>query len=511
MSTPTNLKQREELFEGFLDQLVFETRETELTPEKRRARRKLVKDDRLAFAKTYFPGVFTEDFNAVHRHMATLTTGRHSISGFPMSGKSAFGYFGIGMHEIAHGMGGILACGARTQDIAVRNTKRFARVIKKHRMLKYDFGLEVIQDSAGDYIFKSEEGQTHVVAGSVNTGLRNIVDDDFNRIRFILLDDLYNKESVRSELDNKRVFEWVTGEAYRQMEYDGLAIWLGNSINEGCPINLHKKEFPDNHFSFPILNEEGESNWPDRLSMEDIEEMKASIPADVWYSEYLDDPLEVGEEFDASWLTPMNTLGKTIIASITAVDPSHGSSPAACDKAAFTLGITPDHEVVCLGVYIRKEGYPKFFNYLRKVHLRTPNHRAILFEDDFAQWSIAQPYYMQWLEKEETPLPIVRHKAKDLASKHRAADKDSRILTLVHPHQTGLFFYAKDVMETSDFETYRRQYMNYGRHGKKKLDGLDAAATAYLMIRGYISTGTFKPTGKRQRSRPTWDRGGWHI
>lgn len=510
MKAPTNLRQREELFEGFLDQLLFDTQETELTPEKRRERRAVADTDSLAFAKTYFPNVFTDPFNDVHRHMAGLKVGKYSVSGFPMSGKSAFAYFGIGMRLIATGMGGILVCGARNDDIAVRNTKRFSRVIKKHRMLQYDYDLSVVQDSAGDYIFKSAGGQTHVIAGSVNTGLRNITDDEFKRIRFMLLDDLYNKESVRSEIDNKRVFEWVTGEAYRQMEYDGLSIFLGNSINEGCPINLHKAWAPEAHFSFPILNEEGESNWPERLSMEDITRLQAETPADVWFSEYLDDPLEVGQEFDVDWLNTIQVRPDDIVASITAVDPSFGQSPAACYKAAFTLGILRDHRVVCLGVYIRKEGYPKFFDYLREIQQRVPRHRVILFEDDFAQWEHARPYYDTWLKREKTPLPIKRHRAKDLSTKHRASDKESRILTLVHPHQTGLFYYDESITGTSDFELYRRQYLNFGAHGRKKLDGLDAAATAYIMIRSYVESGRFKATGKRERQRPSWDRGGWY-
>lgn len=508
MALSFNQAKADAQFELLLDQILYEVSETELTPEKRRLRRSKADVSPLDFAKTYFPKVFTEDFNRVHLHLASLKEGKYSISGFPQSGKSAFTYLGIGMQKIALGMGGIFACTARDMDTATQATKRYARIIKRHTILCYDYDLEIIQDSAGDYIFKSQGGTTHVIGGSVSTGLRNKTDDDFKRIKFAIGDDLYNKESVRSESDNKRVFEWITGELWRQMEYDGLCIVLGNSINEGCPINLLKADYPDQHFSFPIADEDGNSNWPDRLSLEDIAQLEADTPSDVWYSEYLDDPLEVGEEFDVDWLSSINVNTTEILASITAVDPSHGSSPAACYKAACTLSILSNHKVVMTGIYIRKESYPLFFNYLREKHLTTPKHRAILFEDDFSQWAFAQPYYMEWLKKEETPLPITRYLAKDLKSKHRSSDKDSRILTLVHPHQTGLFTYDEAIMGTSDYELYRRQYLNYGSHGKKKLDGLDATATAYLMIRAYIETSRFKATGRRKMAKPGWDRGG---
>ncbi len=516
MASAFNLAKAESNFEELVERLLFEVKETELTPEKRRERRRAADTDPLVFARTYFAKVFTDEFNAVHHHIAALEKGKYSVSGFPQSGKSAITYLGLGMWKIAMGMGGIMLCGARELPTATNATRRFARIIKKHALLRYDYQLEIIQDSAGDYIFKSENGTTHVQAGSVSTGVRNKTDDEFNRIKFAILDDLYNKESVRSEPDNQRVFEWVTGEVDRQMEYDGLRIMLGNSINEGCPVNLVKAHSPDTHFSFPIIGDEEESNWPERLSAEMIEALKADTPSDIWFSEYLDDPLEVGEEFDADWLRTINVNRLEILATITAIDPSYGQSPNACFKGAAELAILSDHRCVLTDIYIRKDGYEQFFYYLRERAQLAKKHKAFLFENDFAQWEMAKPYYDAWLKKEKTPLAIVLHNAKDLKTKHRAADKDSRILTLVHPHLTGMFLYSEEITGSSDYELYRRQYLGYGNQGKKKKkgkkkdDGLDAVATAYIMIRHYIETERFKGVGRRKRERPTWEKGGWH-
>ncbi len=496
-------------FDQLLDRLQFESVETDLTPAKRRARRKNTDACDMAFAKTYFPKVFTHEFNDLHRHIASLDVGRYSVSGFPQSGKSAFLFLGKGMRRIALGMGGIFNVSARDIRKAEARTTSLTRIIKRNRLLSYDYGLTIEQDRAGYHIIKADAGTTHLVAGSVNTGLRSLVDDDFKRIRFAIADDLYDKESVRSELDNQRVFEWITGELWRQLEDDALCIVPGNSINEGCPINLLKKAYPDQHYVFPIRRGDGTSAWPERYTKEEIDTKEAETPADVWHSEYLDDPLEIGEVFDPAWIHPVRVRPSKILTSITAVDPSYGESPSACFKAAATLSILESHEVILTGIWIRRESYPALFRYLREVHLRTPNHRAILFEDDFSQWAFAQPYYMHWLELEKTPLPIVRHRAKDLKTEHRAADKESRIMTLVHPHQTGLFKYDERITGSSDFELYRRQYLGFGKHGTKKLDGLDAAATAYIMIRAYLETGSFKGLGRRKRERPSW-AGGFH-
>lgn len=509
MAPRKDLRQMEADFEHLLDRLQFEVADSDLTPEKRRQRRRLADADDLAFAQTYFPNVFTHPFNDLHRHLAGLKAGKYSISGFPQSGKSAFAYLGKGVKQIALGMGGIFAVASRTSEKAEMRTSSLARIIRKNRILLYDYSIEIEQDRVGHHIFKAEGGYTQLVAGSVNTGLRSIVDDDFKRIRFAIGDDLYDKESVRSDLDNLRVKEWITGELHRQMERDGLCIVLGNSISDGCPIRLLQKEFPDRHFSFPIVDVDGRSSWPERYSDDDVRALEAETPSDVWHSEYLDDPLEIGEEFDPDWLHPIAVNRSDVIASITAVDPSYGQSPSACYKAASTISILSDHRVVITGLRIRREGYSTFFSYLREIHQRTPRHRVILFEDDFSQWSLAQPYYLQWLRDNETPLPIVTHSAKSLKTKHRAADKESRILNLVHPHQTGLFKYDEQLMGSSDWELYRRQYMNFGKHGSRKLDGLDATATAYIMIRAYIETGHFKPLKQRTMQRPRWG-GGFH-
>jgi hypothetical protein len=510
MARERDIRQAEELFDQLLESVLFEVAETELTPEKRRERRRAADADVMAFAKTYFPNVFSAPFNDAHRHIASLKVGKYTISGFPQSGKSAFGYLAVGMHKIAMGLGGIYAVGCRDLDTARNRTKALSRILQSNKTLCYDYGISCVQDSAGYHIFKAEGGSTHLVAGSVSTGLRNIVDDDFKRIRFMILDDLYNKESVRSELDNLRVYEWVTGEAYRQMERDGLSLLFGNSINDGCPVRLLAKEFPDRHFSFPILNDKGESNWPERLDMEAIEKLKSETPSDIWHAEYLDDPLELGDQFQPEWLHTMRPHRDDILATIIAVDPAYGQSPESCAKAAFALAILKDHRVVCLGIRIRNEPYPIFFSALREMVLRLPKCKAILFENDFSQWAFAQPYYQEWLKQEETPLPIVMHNAKDLKTAHRAADKDSRIMNLVHPHALGQFFYDEDVVGTSDYEIYKRQFLKYGKHGRTKLDGLDAAATAYIMIRAYIDTGGFKPLGKRRHERPRWDKRGFH-
>lgn len=488
-------------FEQALEQALFEVTESDLTPEKRRARRKNADRSDLAFCKIYFPKIFTEDFNLVHRHVAALTQGNFTVSGFPGSGKSAFTFVGKAIKHIAAGKGGIVAVAARTQDKAEARTSHLSRIILANRTLCYDYGIECIQDRSGYHIFKSDGGHTHLVAGSVNTGLRSIVDDDFKRITLAVGDDLYDKETVRSETDNTRVTEWIKGELWRQMERDGLSVVLGNAINDDCPIVRLKRERPEQHFSFPIRDDKGRSQWPARYPDDVIEEMEAEIPFDVWQGEYLDDPAEKGDVFDPSHIRHVRINLLEVVAAITAIDPAHGESPEACYKSAMTLGMLTNGQAAVLDAYLRKEGYTAFFNYLHAVRQRVPAHKAFLFENDFSQFAFAQPYYLQWMKDTGEVLPIVLHNSKDSKTEFRAADKDSRIMNLVHPHQTGQLVYHDELEGSPDFKLFRKQLLAFGR-SKAKLDGPDALATAYIMVRAYIETGAFRPLAERRFHPP---------
>ncbi len=506
LNTFTNLEQQEAHLDQFLDQVQFETSTKDLTPEKRRARRKAADADPLAFARTYFPGVFTGEMSELHKWMASRGVGKWSVSGFPMAGKSAFAYLARMVRHIALGKGGIAVAACRTDDLATQRTKSISRVIQRNRLLVYDYSISMEQDSAGYHIFKAEGGTTHLVAGSVNVGLRSIVDDDFKRIRIAVGDDLYNRESVRSDTDNERVYKWIVGELYRQLKPDAVCFVLGNAIAEGAPIVRLKKNYPDQHFSFPIKHPDGSPTWPEEYTPERIAKLEAETDWDVWEGEYMDTPAERGDSFDPDWIKVEHVDPGDILATISIVDPAHGESPTSCSKGAATLAILTDHRIACLDLYIRQGGYHHLFDWLQEQRRRWPHFKTILFEDDFAQWGFAQPYYMQWLERRKDPLPITRFNSRDNHTSQRAADKDSRILTLVHPHSTGLFVYDSRIAVEGnpDWEKYRTQYLGHGKK-KTKLDGLDAVASGYIMIRRYLSTDTFKSTGQRRMKKPTWD------
>lgn len=493
-----NINAQEKEFEKFLESQTFRTNNKDLTPELRKERRAKADGDDLEFAKLYFPKIFNEPFNDLHRHVAKLHSGRYTVSGGRRFGKSAFSYIVKIIKSLALGIGGIVNLNLRTLELAKERSSSLMRIIQRNKLLMYDYEIKFEQDKKGFYIVNG----TYFIAGSFETGLRSIIDDDFKRIRVSINDDLYNKSSVKSESDNKKVVDFIQSEVYGMLEPDGLAITLGNSISETCPIVQLKEDNPEAHYSLPVVDENGHSNWQGHSLYNDeyFKELESRTTLDVWLGEYMDKPCIQGEIFDPSWIRTINLNTVNIVSSLTAIDPSFGKSPEACYKGIITLGLTDKNQTVVLDVYLRKENYFQVFDYVDALRFRMPFWKVLLFENDFSQFSIAEPYYEQWKDERNKVLPIAVFSSKTLVTEKYGADKVSRIMNLIYPHQSGTLVYNDNIIKTNDFKLYRQQYISFGA-SKEKLDGLDACASAFIMLKRYIAGGTFKPLKKKKMKK----------
>ncbi len=495
----------DQCFEHFLDTVQTQFVESDFTADKRTARRKRADADDLEFCKIYFPTIFNLPWNELHRKTANVGPGIHTRSGFRKCGKSAFVYTAYVIKPIAQGIGGLCGVDCETLEISTERTAALVRLMLRNKLLCYDYDIQIVQDLKGFYIVQGSKNATYLVAVSLNKSLRSYMDDEYKRFVRLVCDDLYGKDSVTSINHCDKVVDHVEYEVAGQLEDDGIAFVLGNATSEKAPIVTLRERRPDNHFGLPALNDSDESTWPEYRTTEEWQEFFKTKPWDVVAGDFMDKPAVKGDIFEPDWLRPVNINTMKILASISVCDPAHGESPSACFKAVWTLSMTNKHEIICRDVYLRKENYFQMFDYVGAVSGKIENWKVLLFENDFNQWAFAEPYYRDWVSKREKTIPIIRHHASQLATEHRSADKDSRILNLVHPHQTGMIVYDERILQTPDFERYKSQYLSYGK-AKEKLDGLDALATAYIMIFRYVETNSFKPVKKRTFAKLDWFR-----
>lgn len=510
--TKKDLREKEERFDRFLDRLEYEATESDLTDEKRKERRRHVRaadtpaERERRWVKTYFPHVFDRPWNDAHLHISRAREGAHYVSGFRKSGKTAYAMVGKLLKPLAEGAGGMYGVCVRTQELARDRTYMLYRMLAHNELVQYDHEFRVDQEKKGHYIVNG----THLVGGSVQKGLRSQIDENFSRFKTVVCDDLYDRTTVGDPgdddvTDNRRVYQFVVSEVDGQMEDGGCYVVLGNSITPNCPMELWKKQFSDRHFSLPALDEDGNSTWPAYKDEEEWREKKEKTAPDVWAGDYMDEPLVIGDVMEESWLRTVNIAVVQVITSITALDPARGASPAAAYKGGATLGLTSSDDIVMTGVYSRKEGWNATFEWLRRQKKTTPGHTVILFENDFAQWDFAQPYYRQWTSGSGEVLPLVFIETDELVTAERGQAKVSRILNLVEPHQNGRFYYDDKITGSDDFEQYKQDFLALGEQ-TEGMDALDACATAFIKLKEYSpsSRQPFESTAKRRFQHPSW-------
>lgn len=491
--TEADIKKEFDQFEDYLQKIQFEQSETDLTPELRSKRRAEADKSDFAFCKIYFAQIFDDEFNAIHRHINSAVSGIHSISGSREFGKSAFGYITKLIKPICIGGTFLLGLGLRTEELSAARADILINAMLRNKKLCYDYEINVQVKSKGYYIINNV---TFITFG-FRDGLRNVFDENFKRFRTIIVDDLFNRISVKSEKDNEKVYDFVNVECKGQLDRNGLLLWFFNYIIEDSPGAKFAKEFPETHFNLPALNDAGETNWPESSywTTEELIRKRDSLSYDVWMGDWMNDPIQKGNIFDKDWLRTVRFNPGQIVATITAIDPSHGQSPSACDKGMCTMAILKDGSYDILELYSRKEDWFSVFDHVLVWSVRFPKWKVLLFENDFQQWDYAAPYYAQWCESRKKHLAIVFFDSKNSKTQTYGSDKESRIMNLVFPFQKGKIRINEDITGSVDYKIWEKSYISFNK--KKPADVFDATASAFIMIGRYVNLGTFKSLAQR--------------
>lgn len=494
----SSVNEQNAAFEELIDRLRFTDSDPVLNEKSRNERRARCDDNEFAFCLEYFPRVFHDTFNDAHRFMESHNIGFYGISGSRKFGKSAYGIVAKIIKRICKGGPGLIGHALRDEKAAKQRTSMIYKIIRRNKKLCYDYNINFQQKLKGHYIINNKE----YVALGMREGLRDWMDEEFKRFELIIADDLFNKQSVKSDVDNQKVLDFIQSECMGQLNEDGVLYWFYNMISENSPGMIFSEEHPECCFNLPALNAAGETNWPgSQWTTQALLAKKAKMNLDVWQGDYMNEPITVGDVFKIEWQKFVDVSHHNIIATICVLDPSHGSSPAACLKGGVLLGMTDKRVPILLDVYGRTDGYEEFFNWVDSKRSSLTAFRALLFENDFAQWDYAKPYYEKWHKETGKSLPIIMFNSSQLASEDYGADKVGRIMNLVYPFQFGEILINQDIKQSGDFKTFNTQYITFGST-KKKLDILDALASAFLQIHGYISgENLFSSSGKRQHSR----------
>ncbi len=148
--------------------------------------------------------------------------------------------------------------------------------------IQYDFDGEFVESNADQLTLKSKVSRTssRVMTFSEGRSVRGTT-KLFDRIEFILIDDLETRQSaINEEQTNARIKLVV--EAYQSLSQDGTIIVLANNFDERCATNKLKK-MADNNLLYPNWHYYEFPAWSDKQkNVAGVRIKKGSL----WYEKY---------------------------------------------------------------------------------------------------------------------------------------------------------------------------------------------------------------------------------
>jgi predicted phage terminase large subunit-like protein len=154
----------------------------------------------------------------------------------------------------------------------------------------------------------------------------------------IIDDTLRNRADANSPTIRKNIIDWYKSTAYTRLEPNGSVIILNTRWHEDdlCGNLLANEPEKWEVINIPAINEEGNSYWPERWSLERLEEIKQSIGSYEWSALYQQSPAPAGGGlFQRHWFELVNAI------------PHDATRVRYWDRAATvaTKGSDPDYTV----------------------------------------------------------------------------------------------------------------------------------------------------------------------
>lgn len=174
------------------------------------------------------------------------------------------------------------------------------------------------------------------------------------RPTYILCDDFDDDESVLNPNRLEKQYEWVTGALFAtQSIKGGRFIITGNRIHQNSILaqvvtlikRLIKKqkvrgsEVTGYHLKVNALKANGEPEWPERFTKEDIQSLIDFLPYAIAQREYFNNPITQGKIFKTEWIQYREPLSlKNYDALVAYCDPSFKAKTTSDFKAIRLWG-----------------------------------------------------------------------------------------------------------------------------------------------------------------------------
>ncbi|OGN35601.1 MAG: hypothetical protein A3F98_02615 [Candidatus Yanofskybacteria bacterium RIFCSPLOWO2_12_FULL_41_8] len=182
----------------------------------------------------------------------------------------------------------------QTEQKARTYLMNIRRQLENNELLKKDLGpFEEERGPWGATALTISKLNAKIMIASVGQSIRGVLHDE-HRPDLIILDDVEDLESVKTQESRDKLFNWLTGEVIpagsrktriiaigNLLHDDGLIRRLQKSIETGRPNSIYRE--------YPIVDKDGDPLWPGKYpTPEDIEKERMNTITDAsWAREYL--------------------------------------------------------------------------------------------------------------------------------------------------------------------------------------------------------------------------------
>lgn len=379
-------------------------------------------------------------------------------------------------------------------DKAVLLLKPYKINFESNPRIINDYGEQVTYGAWTESAFTCKCGMAWVAIGKGQTprGLRN---EDI-RPDLVVITDMDTDEDCRNPEMIAKDWAWFEKAVYgtRSVSEPFLVIFLGNIIAEDCTIN-NAILMADRSEIINIEDEDGNSNWPQKNTLEMIARIKSKISYAAFMGEYMNTPITDGKTFADIYFKKMLPL-KQYRFLVAYCDPSYKS------------GKKNDYKAIAL-VGQHKEEYHvvKYFCAQTTTAIMLQWYYMIM---RFVAFVVNVFYLIEWPWIDDTlKLEIQASNKREKVTlplgpdEREKPDKYFRIESLLEPlNRNGHLWFNIDDKDSPHGIAMRAQFKAFGPKSKAHDDGPDAVEGAVWTINSKtVNNASSIQTLKRPRNK----------
>ena len=345
------------------------------TPEEQKRRKQRAMSDPFFFMRTYLPHYCNHKFAPFHYELVAALERRPTLGDsavvLPVArvaprdfAKTTITSFGYVLQQICFKLRRFIILISDTQDLASDLTGYIYLELCFNERIKHDFG-KLVRDNWAVEAFTTLN-DVRVLSRGKGQRIRGLKHKQ-HRPDLVILDDLENDQSARNPKRCEDLLRWIKGTVYNAIDPRGNLFIVGTLLSQKSALAIisQAKDEPYCNWDrkvYRAITEDGQSLWPDKFSLELLEEQKVMMGTVAFNREKMNFPEDEDGYFKPEWfqyytvddLIDAEGQPKTLL-TVSWFDPSIETGSQHDFKAYVTVGYCQAENIFyVLDAYIKQ-------------------------------------------------------------------------------------------------------------------------------------------------------------